>query len=109
MFVRTDLPPPQQAVQACHAVIEAARHSLIPSADEHPHLVLCGVASELALTGVVARLSRHAIAHRTFREPDLGGQLTAVCTQPLRGDRRRPLHRYGCLTFSNLDPTGQTP
>jgi len=102
------LPPPQWAVQACHAAIEAARHSLIPPTDDHPHLVLCGIHSELALAGVVARLSRLAIAHRTFCEPDLGGQLTAVCTQPLRGRQRLPLRRYGCLALPNTNPKGQT-
>jgi len=101
------LPPPHQAVQACHAAIEAARHSLIPTSDEHPHLVLCGISSELALAGVVARLSRLAIDHRVFREPDLGGQLTAACTQPLRGDRRRPMRRYACLTLPTANPQGQ--
>jgi hypothetical protein len=76
--------------------------------DEHPHLVLCGVASELALAGVAARLSRLAIDHRVFREPDLGGQLTAACTQPLRGRQRMPLRRYACLTLRSANPTGPT-
>ena len=97
MFVRTDLPPPQQAVQACHAAIEAARHSLFPPGDEHPHLVLCGVRSEIALQSVIVRLRRLTVAHQPFYEPDLGGQLTALCTEPLRGDRRRGLRGYTLL------------
>jgi hypothetical protein len=81
---------------------------LIPPTGEHPHLVLCGVSSELQLHGIAHRLSRLAIAHRTFHEPDLGGQLTAACTQPLCGLERQPLRRYGCLKLTSFHPQGQT-
>jgi hypothetical protein len=100
VFVRIDLPPPQQAVQACHAAIEAARHGLFPPGDEHPHLVLCGARSEFSLEDIAARLARLAIAHQPVFEPDLGGQLTALCTEPLRGSRRVPLRRFSLLRTS---------
>jgi hypothetical protein len=97
VFVRTDLTPPQQTVQACHAALEAARHSFFPLADEHPHLVLCGGRSEIALQAVILRLERLKVRHQPFYEPDLGGQLTAICTQPLRDERRRGLRGYTLL------------
>jgi hypothetical protein len=97
VFVRTDLTLPQQTVQACHAAIEAARHSFFLPADEHPHLVLCGIRSEVALQGVMLRLRRQSIRHQPFYEPDFGGQLTAICTEPLRDERRRGLRGYTLL------------
>jgi hypothetical protein len=97
VFVRNDLTLPQQAVQACHAAIEAARHGLFPPGDEHPHLVLCGIRSEIALQSVLLRLQRLQIRHQPFLEPDLGDQLTAVCTEPVRDERRRGLRGYTLL------------
>jgi hypothetical protein len=97
IFVRTDLSIEQLAVQACHASIEAARHSLIPPGGEHPHLVLCGVRSERELRILRRRLVSHGVGHRAFLEPDLGHSLTAICTQPVRGPTRRIFRRYQCL------------
>lgn len=94
--MRCDLPPPQQAVQACHACIEMAR-TLLPPGDEHPHLVLCGVRSELQLRKVLRHLERIEVAFRTFFEPDLEGQLTAVATEVVRGELRDSFRRYQCL------------
>ena len=110
MFVRIDLTPSQQAVQACHAAIEAARSSLFPPGDEHPHLVLCGIGSEIELLNVLARLARLDIAFRPFCEPDLGGELTSLCTRPLRGDERLPLRHFRCLGASRSQSLpGKTP
>jgi len=95
-FVRRDLSLPQQAVQACHACIEAAR-TLLPADDEHPHLVLCGVKSEQQLHTVQRHLDRIGIAFRSFFETDLDGQLTALATEPVRGHRRSLLRKYRCL------------
>ena len=95
-FVRRDLSPSEQAVQACHACIEAAR-SLLSPCDEHPHLVLCGVRSEARLWGVLKRLEGLGIPCRPFRDSDLEGRLTAVATGPVRGSLRRRFRRYRCL------------
>jgi hypothetical protein len=95
-FVRQDLPPPQQAIQAAHACIEAAR-SFISPADEHPHLVLLAVADELQLARVLTRLLRLDVQCKPFHEPDLGHELTALATEPVRGARRRIFRNYQCL------------
>ena len=67
---------------------------LLPLGDEHPHLVLCGVKSEQQLRGVLRRLDRFGIAFRAFRDDDLHGQLTAIATAPVRGEKRLCLRNY---------------
>lgn len=95
-FVRRDLSHSQQAVQACHACIEVARSLILPC-DEHPHLVLCGIKSEQGLWAVLCRLQSLGIACRPFRDSDLGNELTALATEPVRADQRRHFRRYQCL------------
>lgn len=83
----------QQSVQAAHAVLEAARSGLISSEQAHPHLVLCGVKSELALMRQYARLLAAGIRVQPFHEPDRNGELTAIATEPLRdGSRNHMKH-----------------
>jgi hypothetical protein len=86
----------QIAVQALHAVIEAARQFLPPDS-EHPYLVLCGIASEERLLAAADHLFRWSVRHSLFREPDRAHEATALATEPLRGERRRVLDRFRCL------------
>ena len=95
-FVRQDLSHPQQVVQACHACIEVAR-SLLSPLDEHPHFVLLGAPSERSLWAILHRLKAQGIACKPFCDSDLGNQLTALATAPVRGDQRRFFRRYRCL------------
>ena len=102
VLVRRDLSFPQQAVQAAHAALEAARAGLIPrGADEplapHPHLVLCHVPSIDGLLRAADRLRGAGVRFRLFHEPDLGGAPTALATEPLRGEDRAPLRRFPLL------------
>lgn len=101
MLVRKDLPLTQQAVQACHAAIEAAREFLSPSG-VHPHLVLCGVNNEATLHRETKRLEKLGIRFACFREPDRAGELTALATEPLRGEARRPMRRYQLLEEEDM-------
>ena len=96
VFVRRDLSPSIQAVQACHACIESARKFLSPD-DVHPHLILLEIHSEQALAAVCARLERHGLQFSPFYEPDLGDELTAVATEVVRGEKRKLMRRYQCL------------
>lgn len=72
MIVRADLSPGQQAVQAGHAALAYAH--------EHPgdwhdgYLIILSVPDEFALYRWAQRLGDVTC----FREPDLGGQLTAI-------------------------------
>lgn len=98
--MREDLSPAQQAVQACHACIEFARH-LWPPEQLHPHLVLLRVDCEQQLLHAAARLEQHGILYRKFCEPDFDDTLTAVATQLLRAadPRRKLFRRYRCLSL----------
>lgn len=83
VLVRQDLPPSQQAVQACH---EAGNQ--FPWAGDTPHLVLVGVPNEDALKTWTALVGT-GYNCTPFREPDLDNALTAVAFSGVTGDRRR--------------------
>ncbi len=80
-------------MQAAHAALEAGIRLPQDPAAEPSHLVLCGVASEAHLIFERDRLTRAGILTYTFTEPDRANQATAVATQPLAGDDRRPCRR----------------
>jgi len=84
--VRSDLPIPQQAVQACHAAY-AAGSKTSPESTKDLFLILCEAKNEQKLLFESERLNRAGIAHVLFREPDLDNQITALATLPL--DRQR--------------------
>jgi len=85
VVVRADLPPGQQAVQACHAVTEYLYYneSVPPEART---IVLLSVRDEAALLRLVDEielrlgLARGMAPVAIFREPDLDGQATALAT-----------------------------
>lgn len=86
VITRRDLSKPQQAVQAGHAMIEASRAFIVKD-DEHPSLVLCTERDEGRLMRIRDQFQRDGIPFRDFHEPDIGGQLTALATAPITGDR----------------------
>jgi hypothetical protein len=101
VLVRHDLPATQITVQAIHAALEASRQFL-PHDCEHPHLVVCGVASEERLLKAADHLFRNKVRHVLFREPDINHQPTALATEPLHCERRRLLDRFRCLRREDL-------
>jgi hypothetical protein len=99
VFVRQDLPPPQQAVQAMHAAMEATRQGL--TWEDHPHLVLCGVRNLTRLLACSDHLTRCQIPFTVWREPARGNEITAIATGLLHGDARRPLRKYQLLKLGD--------
>lgn len=87
ILVRRDLPPGQQAVQACHAVAEFMAR---PDDDgevgdwqaSHKTMVVLGVRDEGELEGWERGLKARKVAYATFAEPDLGGAKTAIAIHP---------------------------
>jgi len=86
----------QQAVQGCHAAIEATRLFISPE-QVHPHLVVCGVQDEEALKREAGRLEAYNVKFASFCEPDRNNELTAIATAPIAGDSRRVFRRYDLL------------
>lgn len=94
VLVRADLSVAQQAVQACHATLEAG--FLFQRPNEHPHLVLLQVADEETLLAERARLEAEGIQHAVFFEPDNETGYSALATAPIsrevgRAFRKLPL------------------
>lgn len=90
VFIRTDLPIPQQIVQAAHAAHNAGQRF-----GEHSHIVLFGVSSVDHLVDVQSRLLYNNVESELFYDSDINnGEYTALVTAPLRGDERRLMKRY---------------
>ena len=97
VVVRRDLSYSQQAVQAIHASIEAARYSLITAEQVHPHVILCGVKNAQKLIGLSYKLDQAGIRYRAFFEPDLNNEITALATEPIAGCDKQLFKNIQCL------------
>jgi len=85
-----------QLVQACHAVGEASRSYPSPKGII-PNLVVIGVDNEQKLIKTKNKLDTLGIKTEIFIEPDIGGQYTALCTEPVSGLTRRIFRNYKLL------------
>jgi len=99
VFVRLDLPHPNQVVQACHAIQEADR--LFPIPEITPNVIVLGVKDEAKLHSVIEELVLHKVGHAPFREPDMGNQITAVATSPIYEESRKLFRKYKLLKGDN--------
>jgi hypothetical protein len=102
VLVRKDLPPSQIAVQACHASIEVARDSLIPSGIDHPSVIVCGVDNEAKLRSSLAYVQEKGIPCRLFHEPDRNNEATAFATAPVYGDDRKLFKKFQLIKASDF-------
>lgn len=91
LFIREDLSTPQQIVQTAHAAHEAGE-----TFGQHSHMALIGAGTEQSLLKIAEHLDRNDIKFKLFFEPDIDSY-TAIATEPLAGDRRKPLRRYSLL------------
>jgi hypothetical protein len=95
-LVRKDLSPEQQAVQSCHAAIEASRW-LIPLDIEHPHVIICGIDNQSKLNQAISKIKEADIRYQPFYEADIDNELTAIATEPVYGEKRGIFKRYNLL------------
>lgn len=91
VIVRNDLTTSQKAVQGTHASIEMSRYTEI---NEHPSVIYLLVKNEKKLKSVISELIDKGIDLFVFREPDLGNELTSLCTVPLNEKDRSNLKRF---------------
>lgn len=77
VIVRKDLTFSQQAVQGGHAIAQYLIDN--PNTEwNNGTLVLLGVKGEFQLKKWTDRLESHGLKLSSFREPDIGDQLTAI-------------------------------
>lgn len=92
LIVRNDLPDAQKVVQASHATWEGSSEMR-----RHPSLVCLVVKNEAKLKKTMAELIENDIQFSIFREPLFDNTITAICTEPLIGEKREVLKRYQLL------------
>jgi len=80
-------------VQSIHATYEAAGKFNDDTSSTHS-TVLCQVSSENELIKAAHKLELVGIQHHIFKEPDIGNQSTALCTEPVSQDRRRAFSNW---------------
>ncbi len=81
-------------MQANHAVIEATKAFKFECLDNHPSVIILSAKNEIRLKKVQTYLSENNIQFRSFQEPDIGNQLTALATEPIFSDRRHLFQKY---------------
>ena len=85
LITRRDIAPGYQAVQSCHAIRQfTAEH---PDVDaewfkESNFLALLSVENEIELMRLLVQASDAKLRWAAFREPDVGGQITAIALEP---------------------------
>lgn len=95
VIVRKDIPEAHKSVQGTHAAIEQFRNSNL----EHPSVIYVVVKNENKLKKVIKDLLELEIDFSIFREPmsPYDNSITAVCTQPLSGDKRKYMQKFMLL------------
>ena len=88
LFIRKDLPFPQQLVQIAHAAHDAGYKF-----GDHSHMVCFEIDGEKKLLDAASYLEDTGIEFRMFHETDIG-EHTAICTTPLHGDARKALRKF---------------
>ena len=79
VVVRKDLSKSQQAVQGGHALAEYVLRNRDTDWDNGT-LVYLGIRDENELITLTKKLEYDRICHTSFREPDIGDQITAIAS-----------------------------
>lgn len=99
IFVRKDLEPIYQLVQASHAAM-CAGQKLDPKFNPHNiYFSVVGVDDLYDLMLAEEKLNELGFEYSVFVEPDNGNEATAIATQPIHWKKRKPLKKYPLLSF----------
>lgn len=85
LVTRRDISPGYQAVQSCHAIRQfTADHPELDSEwfKGSNYLALLSVANEVALMKLIVEADERGLRWSAFREPDVGGAITAIAIEP---------------------------
>lgn len=88
LVTRRDIAPGYQGVQSCHAMRQfTADH---PDLDREWHvmsnyLAWLSVENEVELMKLITKAADAGFRWSAFREPDIGGQITAIALEPRAG------------------------
>jgi len=85
LVTRRDMQPGYQAVQSCHAMRQFTAD--YPERDMQwyrgsNYIALLSVTDEVELMRLIAAAKDNGLRWSAFREPDVGGQITAVAIEP---------------------------
>lgn len=87
LVTRSDLCAGYQAVQSCHALRQfTAEHPDIDSEwfTKSNYLALLSASDEVELMRLIVKAKDHNVRWSAFREPDVGGAITAIALEPSR-------------------------
>lgn len=91
MITRRDLSPGYQAVQSAHAAIEFQhehRDLATQWNKESNYLVFLSVPDEPSLLKLLKKAQMRDLKISTFKEPDIGNQVTAIALEPCERSRK---------------------
>lgn len=98
IFVRQDMKPEYQAVQACHAAFISGATFKVDE-PEKVNFVLIGVKGLEELIHIANECAENHIEYREFVEPDFRNEVTALATQTIVKSKYRPFKNYSTLKF----------
>jgi hypothetical protein len=99
IFVRQDLSPEQQLVQAAHVTLVLGNKLKRTDVSELYFSVI-GIPQLSDFCQVMKDLKAHGSKYEIFYEPDQGNTMTAIATHPIRKDARGILLNYKLLRFN---------
>lgn len=97
VLVRNDIPNAHKVVQAGHAIYEMSK----TYAGGHPSFVVLGVEDEASFRYIMPYLVDNGVQFKVFREPmdPYCGEITAICTVPLSGNKRKLMSGFKLLNI----------
>jgi len=85
LVTRRDIKPGYQAVQSCHAMRQFTNDHPDRDAEwfkSSNYLALLSVPTEVELMRLITAADDAGLRWSAFREPDVGGQITAIAIEP---------------------------
>ena len=108
IITRDDLSAAYQAVQAAHALADMILKFPKDALEWHRNsntIVILSVSDELNLMYIEEQLTEKGIKHVSFREPDIGDELTAIALSP--SEEAKEFCKPNKLALKNYAPVSK--